>query len=227
MISRPSSEHCLVWSVVWEDTISMHIPLEAIAIWPMVNLCYLTGGLFDNSCLAEHSTNIQKIRSLFWILFIQLIEFYNAVAVWAAGVNMHINTCSRAHELKHKPRRLLINFCAGREGCGLWGSGEGLMGSREVQARWLKTQATDVSGTLQSGAPASASAGHDALLRWRPPGTWRWHHMPGPPGIARSRGGAHFGSQLPSSQSDEGHRGKRHTCSTRTSKALNWGMCSL
>lgn len=70
------------------------------------------------------------------------------------------------------------------------------MGSREVQARWLKTQATDVSGTLQSGAPASASAGHDALLRWCPPGTWRWHHMPSPPGPMQSRGW-HFGSHLP------------------------------
>ncbi len=70
------------------------------------------------------------------------------------------------------------------------------MGSREVQARWLKTQATDVSGTLQSGAPASASAGHDALLSWCPPGTWRWHHMPGPPGTVQSRGW-HSGSHLP------------------------------
>lgn len=44
------------------------------------------------------------------------------------------------------------------------------MESRKVQARWLKTQATDVSGALQSGAPASASTAHDALLRRSP--TW-------------------------------------------------------
>lgn len=104
---------------------------------------------------------------------------------------MPINTCI-------KLRRLLINFSAGWEGWEgwrLWRSGEGLMESGEVQARWLKTQATDVSGALQSGAHASASTGHDALLRWCPPGTWRWHHIPGPPGNTPSRGW-HFGSHL-------------------------------
>lgn len=36
------------------------------------------------------------------------------------------------------------------------------MGSREKLARWLKTQAADVSAALQSGAPASASANAQA-----------------------------------------------------------------
>lgn len=112
-------------------------------------------------------------------------------------IQTHVYMHKLLHELKHKLRRLLINFFAarGRDGCMLQSS-EGLMGSWEVQARWLKTQATDVSGTLQSGAPACASTGHDALLRGCPPDTWRWHHMPGPPGTIQSRGW-HSGSLLP------------------------------
>lgn len=45
----------------------------------------------------------------------------------------------------------------------------------------------------------------------------------------KSRGDTwgHTSPHTPSSQRDEGHQGKRHTCSTPTSKAPNWGMCSL
>lgn len=162
----------------------------------MVNLCYLTG-LFDNSCLAEWCANIQKTRSCFEFC----LSCWLDSAAWSlCGLtDTHINTCSHGRtntQAQTEDFSLISLQRRGREGCRLWRSGEGLMGSREVQARWLKTQATDVSGTLQSGAPASASTGHDALLRWCPPGTWRWHHMAGPPGTMQSRGW-HFGSHLP------------------------------
>lgn len=158
----------------------------------MVNVCYLTG-LFDNSCLAAHPKD-----EVLWIVFIQLNEYYSVVVVWPHA-KMHLDTCSHAHAQTQTSKSSHHSFFSrgkGREECRRWRSGEGLMGSREVQERWLKTPATDVSGTLQSGERASASAGHDALLRRCPPGTWHWHHMPAPPGSMQSRG-SHCGSHLP------------------------------
>lgn len=103
------------------------------------------------------------------------------------------------------------------------------MGSWEVQARWLKTQATDVSGTLQSGVPASASAGHDALLRWCPPGTWRWHHMPGPPGTVQSHGwhsGSHLPAQTPALGVMKGIRGNATHAQHRPQRQQT-GACAV
>lgn len=134
----------------------------------------------------------------FCLFFLLNFAVWWLCALTCKYAHKHMFTCARYHTSSNttcEDFSLISLQGRGREGCRLWRS-EGLMGSWEVQARWLKTQATDVSGTLQSGVPASASAGHDALLRWCPPGTWRWHHMPGPPGTVQSRGW-HFGSHLP------------------------------
>lgn len=226
-----SSHFSLANRFLWENTFENNLWQGGLG------RCYVTGQDSDNSFPCRIFHKHPENKEPLWILFILLIEFCGAVALWVHAperAHKHTTTCSQqTHKLKHKLRRLLINFVAEKRDereSGLWRSGEGLMESREVQARWLKTQATDVSGALQSGAPASASAGHDALLRWCPPGTWRWHHIPGPPGKHASHVGdtvGHTSPQQPSSQRDEGHQGKRHTCSTPTSKAPNWGMCSL
>lgn len=86
----------LVWSVVGEETISMHIlwslRLQPIAIWPTVNLCYLSQH-FDNSCMADYSANIQQTMSLEFCLL-------NVFVWWLCGltrVNIRINTCSHVY----------------------------------------------------------------------------------------------------------------------------------
>lgn len=157
-------------------------------------------------------------------------------AVWwlcaLTRVNTHLNTFARAHyhhtSSQHNMRGLLINFIAGKRERGM-GKSEGLMGSWEVQARWLKTQATDVLEHIKVVCLPGPALG--LMHYWDgahlAPGadiTWPVHLAPWCH-VGDTLG--HTSSHKPSSQCDEGHWGKRSTCSTSTSKALNWGMCSL